>query len=158
MKQQYRWISGIAALLATASGMTGVPDAKLILSSWYYLHTFSFTDQNVTAELLRLPLEKRFVVFARGLDRIHEELKQRGLADTIATAEIFNEVSPRYHGKTADHEETLDFLQTRHPDIRFSLDTDNFDTSRIPRNARVWTYHSYYLWPEPPIVPSRQCR
>jgi hypothetical protein len=38
-------------------------------------------------------------------------------------------------------------LQTRHPDIRFSLDTDNFDTSRIPRNAQVWTFHSYYLWP-----------
>jgi hypothetical protein len=105
-------------------------DVKLILSSWYYLHTFWFTDKNVTAELLGLPLEKRFMVFARGLDRILEVLKQRGLADTIASAEIFNEVSPRYHGKTVDHEEALDFLQTRHPDIRFSLDTDNFDTSR----------------------------
>jgi len=30
--------------------------------------------------------------FARGLDRILEELKQRVLADTIVTAEIFNEV------------------------------------------------------------------
>jgi hypothetical protein len=122
-------------------------NVKLILSSWYYLHTFWFTDKNVTAELLGLPLEKRFVYFARGLDRILEELKERGLADTIATAEIFNEVSPTKHGKAVDHEEALDFLQTSHPDIRFSLDTDNFDTSRIPRNAQVWTYHSYYLWP-----------
>ncbi|TVS12988.1 MAG: hypothetical protein EA424_22020 [Planctomycetaceae bacterium] len=122
-------------------------NVKLILSSWYYLHTFWFTDKNVTAELLGLPLEKRFMYFARGLDRILEELKQRGLADTIATAEIFNEVGPRHHGKTVDHEEALDFLQTRHPDILFSLDTDSFDTSRIPRNAQVWTYHSYYLWP-----------
>jgi len=122
-------------------------NVKVILSSWYYLHTFWFTDKNLTAELLGLPLEKRFLYFARGLDRILDELKQRGLADTIATAEIFNEVSPRYHGKIVDHEEALDFLQTRHPDIRFSLDTDNFDTSRIPRNAQVWTYHSYYLWP-----------
>jgi hypothetical protein len=70
-------------------------NVKLILSSWYYLHTFWFTDKNVTAELLGLPLEKRFMVFARGLDRILEVLKQRGLADTIATAEIFNEVGPR---------------------------------------------------------------
>jgi hypothetical protein len=28
MKQQHRFSNGIAALLATASGMTGVPDAK----------------------------------------------------------------------------------------------------------------------------------
>jgi hypothetical protein len=122
-------------------------NVKLILSSWYYLHTFWFTDKNVTAELLGLPHEQRFMYFARGLDRILGELKQRGLADTIATAEIFNEVSPTKHGEAVDHEEALDFLQARHPDIRFSLDTDSFDTSRIPRNARVWTYHSYYLWP-----------
>ncbi len=122
-------------------------NVKLILSSWYYLHTFWFTDKKLTAELMGLPLENRFMVFARGLDRILEELRQRGLADTIATAEIFNEVGPRHHGRTVDHEEALDFLQTRHPDILFSLDTNSFDTSRIPRNARVWTYHSYYLWP-----------
>jgi hypothetical protein len=122
-------------------------NVKLILSSWYYLHTFWFTDKKVTAELMGLPQEERFMYFARGLDRILGELKQRGLADTIATAEIFNEVSPTKHGKAVDHEEALDFLKTRHPDIRFSLDTDNFDTSRIPRNAQVWTYHSYYLWP-----------
>jgi hypothetical protein len=36
-------------------------NVKLILSSWYYLHTFWFTDKNVTAELLGLPLEKRFM-------------------------------------------------------------------------------------------------
>jgi hypothetical protein len=45
----------------------------------------------VTAELLGLPLEKRFMVFARGLDRILEVLKQQGVADAIATAEIFND-------------------------------------------------------------------
>jgi hypothetical protein len=37
---------------------------KVILSSWYYLHTFWFTDKNLTAELLGLPLEKRFMYFA----------------------------------------------------------------------------------------------
>jgi hypothetical protein len=123
-------------------------NVKLILSSWYYLHTFWFTDKNVTAELLGLPLEKRFMYFARGLDRILEALKQRGLADTIATAEIFNEVTG-FHGKPVDHEEALGFLQTRHPDIRFSLDTASayIDPKFVPRNAQVWTYHSYYLWP-----------
>jgi hypothetical protein len=131
-------------------------NVKLILSSWYYLHTFWFTDRNLTAELLGLPLEKRFMYFARGLDRILEVLKQRGLADTIATAEIFNEVDGFFHGKPIDvvrglrhrHEEALDFLQTRHPHIRFSLDTStaSIDPEFVPRNAQVWTFHSYYLW------------
>ena len=53
-------------------------NVKLILSSWYYLHTFWFTDKKLTAELMGLPLEKRFMYFARGLDRILEELKAAG--------------------------------------------------------------------------------
>jgi hypothetical protein len=50
-------------------------NVKVILSSWYYLHTFWFTDKNLTAELLGLPLEERLIYFARGLDRILDELK-----------------------------------------------------------------------------------
>jgi hypothetical protein len=134
---------------------------KVILSSWYFLHTFWFTDERVTAELLGLPPEERFIRFARGLDRILEELKQKGLADTIAAAEIFNEVNGSEfvsgaQQKSTDvlrkfrslHEEALDFLKARHPDIRFSLDTSSpwVNTDFIPRNAQVWTFHSYYLW------------
>jgi len=131
-------------------------NVKVILSSWYYLHTFWFTDKNLTAALLELPLEERFMVFARGLDRILEELEQRGLADTIATAEIFNEVNGFFHDIPVEvvrrlrrrHEEALAFLQTRHPAIRFSLDTStaSIDPEIVPRNAQVWTFHSYYLW------------
>jgi hypothetical protein len=133
-------------------------NVKLILSSWYYLHTFWFTDKSVTAELLGLPPEERFMYFARGLDRILDELKQRGLADTIVTAEIFNEVNDMvfFRGQPIEvvrsfrrrHEEALDFLKTRHPDIRFSLDTSgaSIDGEIVPRNARAWTFHSYYLW------------
>jgi hypothetical protein len=132
---------------------------KVILSSWYYLHTFWFTDKNLTAELLGLPLEERLIYFARGLDRILDELKQRGLADTIATAEIFNEVDEMslFNRQPVEevrrfrrlHEEALDFLKTRHPDIRFSLDTmwAYIDPEIVPRNAQAWTFHSYYLWP-----------
>jgi len=136
---------------------------KVILSSWYYLHTFWFTDKSVTAELLGLPREERFIYFARGLDRILAELKQRGLADVIITAEIFNEVNGMDfaggHGakkKSVEvlrkfrslHEEALDFLKTRHPNIRFSQDTSTpwVNTDFVPRNAQVWTFHSYYLW------------
>lgn len=131
---------------------------KVILSSWYYLHTFWFTDKNLTAELLGLPLEKRLMYFARGLHYILRELKQRGLADVIATSEIFNEVNEMslFYRQPVEvvrkfrllHEEALDFLKTRHPDIRFSLNTTtaSINPEVAPRNAQVWTYHSYYLW------------
>jgi hypothetical protein len=136
---------------------------KVILSSWYYLHTFWFTDARVTAELLGLPREERFMYFARGVARILDELHQRGLADTIASAEIFNEVDGMdfvggygevtqpvedLHGFRARHEEALEYLKARHPDIRFALDTYTpwTNTEFVPRNAQVWTFHSYYLW------------
>jgi len=136
---------------------------KVILSSWYYLHTFWFTDKALTAELLGLPLERRFMVFARGLDRILETLRERDLIDVIAFAEIFNEVdgmefrggyearnpsSEYLNGIRRLHEEALDFLSTRHPDIRFAVDTMSARTllDLIPRNAQVWNVHSYYLW------------
>jgi hypothetical protein len=46
------------------------------------------------------------------------------------------------------HEEALDFLKARHAGIRFSLDTStpSIDAAIVPRNAQVWTFHSYYLW------------
>ena len=139
-------------------------NVKVILSSWYYLHTFWFTDEQLTAELLGLPLEKRFMVFARGLARILDELKDKELIDVIAFAEIFNEVdgmefrggpeaenqSNEYlHGIRRLHEEALDFLGARHPDIRFAVDTctARTPTELLPRNAQVWNVHSYYLWP-----------
>ncbi len=138
-------------------------NVKVILSSWYYLHTFWFTDKNVTASLLGLPPEQRFMRFARGLDRILEELNQRGLADTIVTAEIFNEVNGldflggyganKEAGEKLQkfrklHEEALDYLKERHPGVRFSLDTStpSIHPEIVPRNAQVWTFHSYYLW------------
>jgi hypothetical protein len=138
-------------------------DVKVILSNWYYLHTFWFTDREVTAELLGLPRGERFLYFARGLDRILHELKQRGLAETIASAEIFNEVDGMDfaggYGAEKDsaealhkfrnlHEEALGFLKERHPDVPFALDTYTpwTNTDFVPRNARIWTFHSYYLW------------
>ena len=139
-------------------------EVKVILSSWYYLHTFWFTDEKLTAELLGLPLEKRFMYFARGLDRILEALRERDLIDVVAFAEIFNEVDGMefrggYEANSPSkehlnsirllHEEALDFLGTRHTDIRFALDTCTARTlpDLIPRNAQVWNVHSYYLWP-----------
>jgi hypothetical protein len=138
-------------------------DVKVILSSWYYLHTYWFTDERITDELLGLPREERFIYFARGLNRILDELEQNGLADTIASAEIFNEVDgmdfvggyvesdesvEMLHRFRNFHEEAIEFLESRHPDIRFAVDTYTpwTNTEFAPRNPDVWTFHSYYLW------------
>jgi hypothetical protein len=133
---------------------------KVILSSWYFLHTFWFTDDRLTAELLGLPPERCFLRFAEGLDRIIGELKHRGLAEVIAFAEILNESDGLsfvggfgekkapvevLHTYRAWHEEALAFLQGRHPDLRFALDTYTHP-ELVPRNPQVWSFHSYFLW------------
>jgi hypothetical protein len=138
-------------------------EVKVILSSWYYLHTFWFTDEAINAELLELPAEERFMYFARALDYLLNELEQRGLQDTIAFAEIFNEADGLdfvgfYGEKTQPkaelnrwrswHEDALEFLKVRHPGVRFALDTYTpyINTEHVPRNMQVWNFHSYYLW------------
>ena len=165
IRQMERMGAGRCDLLARLLELAGLAQryqVKLILSSWYFLHTFWFTDERLTAELLGLPPEQCFARFARGLDRILGELKERGLADVVAFAEIFNEadglgfvggfgekrqpeaVLDRYRGW---HEEALAFLRERHPGIRFALDTYTPYThvGLMPRNAQVWNYHSYFL-------------
>jgi hypothetical protein len=134
-------------------------DVKVILSSWYYLHTFWFADEVINAELLGLPLAERFMRFAVALDRILEELEQRGLQDVIAFAEIFNEVDGLQfiagnEGKAqlnlirGWHEDSLEFLRVRHPQVRFAFDTYTpfVNQEYVPRNTQVWNFHSYYLW------------
>jgi len=138
-------------------------EVRVILSSWYYLHTFWQTDEAINAELLGLPAAERFMYFARALDYILRELEQRGLQETIAFAEIFNEADGldflgAYGEKTQPkeqlnlwrswHEDALEFLKTRHPGIRFALDTYTpwVNPEHVPRNMQVWNFHSYYMW------------
>jgi len=138
-------------------------EVKVILSSWYYLHTFWQTDEAINAELLGLPPAERFIYFARALDYILRELEQRGLQETIAFAEIFNEADGLdfvgfYGEKTQPkeqlnlwrswHEDALEFVKARHPGIRFALDTYTpwVNPEHVPRNMQVWNFHSYYMW------------
>jgi hypothetical protein len=147
--------------LCTAAKRTGV---RIILSSWYYLHTNWFTDDAIDRELQGLPWPERFAYFARALDRILGELKQRDLHGVIAFAEIMNEVDAleyvcghqrRGLPKTTLeefrnwHEEALAGLRHRHPDILFALDTAGAAPvdELMTRNAQVWNFHHYYLWP-----------
>jgi len=139
-------------------------DVGVILSSWFYLHTFWFAEKDVTDELFALPPERRFMRFAEDCDRIVSILKEKGLAKRIAFVEIFNEADglpfiAGYGEKESSekrllkyrqlHEDALAFLRGRHPDVLFAYDSYTPYTRKelFPRNAQVWNLHSYYMWP-----------
>ena len=147
--------------LATSCKKYGV---YLILSSWYYLHTYWIChDKSINDELFNIPVEDRFITFAKFLHYIIIELKNRGLSDVIAFAEIFNEVDGLYFTTKysperfsdqetaifkARHSEAISWLKNIHPDILFAYDSyaTTPDLRSVPENVAVFNFHSYYLW------------
>jgi hypothetical protein len=142
-------------------------DVYVILSSWFYLHTFWYVDTHIREELFALPLEERFRFFAKECDTLVGTLKEEGLHTQIAFVEIFNEFSnfPTQWGlvkaTSSDaekhkvlhefrrcHEEALAFLRDRHPDVLWAMDTasPNVAAEVLPRNAQLWNHHMYYAW------------
>lgn len=141
----------------------------LILSSWYYLHTYWYHKANdpICDELFAIPPHERFAAFANFWHYILKELEARGLDDTIAFVEICNECNDHpylnghgNHGaskrldpeETAhfreEHEAALAFLKREHPQLLFAYDTSSppREDGCIPSNADVYNFHSYYLW------------
>jgi len=135
----------------------------IILSSWFYLHTYWLAEEQLCKELLPLSQEERYMRFAKALDWIIAALEERGLHKQIAFAEIFNECDglDGYGSKEGPeaiarlekirkaHEEAIAFLRSRHPCLLFALDTYTPHVNRefMPNNMQVWNLHSYYLWP-----------
>ncbi len=134
----------------------------LIISSWYFLHTYWYLDTALNEEILKPNIEDMFMVFARYLHYVLCELEARGLSDRIAMAEIFNEISavPTFIGEfkgtdisginfTAKHEEAIAWLREQHPDILFSVDNDNLSDEQVaalPKNLQGFNGHNYFLW------------
>ena len=137
----------------------------LILSSWYYLHTYWYHGKNdeVCKELFAIPYSERFMSFARFSDHILSELEKRRLDDCIAFVEIFNESNDlpeiwiEQYGAKIDiseseyrvqHERALEYLQKRHPQILFGYDCGSAwaKESMIPANMQVYNFHHYFLW------------
>lgn len=137
----------------------------LILSSWYYLHTYWYCgDEELNKRLHEIPPHDRFQYFAEQLNFILDVIRKNGYIDRIVSAEILNEADGlNFCGGYAkgspenaemrlqfrdDHERALAWLIERNPDVRFAYDTCSPDTdlNLFPRNAQVWTFHSYYLW------------
>jgi len=148
--------------LAEAAKKYGV---YLILSSWYYLHTYWFLhDKALNDRLFAIPPMERFMTFARFLHYILLELEKRDLADCVAFAEVFNEADGLHfitgYGNQKGlsdeeiasfrekHEEAIEWLQKEHPGILFAYDTYTAwsDQRQIPGNMQVFNFHHYFLW------------
>lgn len=143
---------------------------SVILSSWYYLHTYWFhrAGDPIGDRLFALPPEERFMAFARMWHYLLDEVERRGLSDRVAFVEIFNEVNDhpymcgvrkwgqdRNIGAEGDafykkkHEEAMAWLQERHPYVLFGYDTDapkETNEPTLPENAQVYNFHSYFMW------------
>ena len=134
----------------------------LILSSWYFLHTYWYCSNEQNDRIFSIPAKDMFMAFARFLHYILKELEERGLADRIAFAEIFNEVPavPTLIGELTGedisgidfdkkHKEALAWLQREHPGILFAVDSDDPSAAgidRLPSNMQVFNGHNYFLW------------
>lgn len=134
----------------------------LILSSWYFLHTYWYVPTELNDKLFSIPTEDVFMSFAKFLHYILRELEERDLADRIAFAEIFNEVNAvpgfiselkhennKHINFKAKHEEALAWLMQQHPDTLFALDADRVSDAvlaKLPNNFQVFNGHNYFLW------------
>ena len=136
----------------------------VILSSWYYLHTYWYVDGDLARELEDIPPHERYFAFAKFLHYILLELKAEGLESQLAFAEIFNEadglcfIDGYVHKNhiphdellqfTKEHEEAIDWLKERHPDVLFDYDSYSYyaDFDQIPKNLEVYNFHNYFLW------------
>ena len=141
----------------------------VILSQWYYLHTYWFhgAGDPVADELFSIPSEKRVEAFGKFWHYILLELEKWGPDDRIAFVELFNEANehPYMCGERLwgpdknisdeeeaafgrQHAEALAFLQREHPQIIFAYDAvgPHHVKETMPENAQVYNFHAYYLW------------
>ncbi len=134
---------------------------KVILSSWFFLHTNWFCEEKDKAPIFAMSVEEKISFFAEELNRILVVLRNENLIDTVAFAEIFNEFdglpfAGEYRGLSAEeadrlrilHEKEIDKLKKCHNDVLFAFDTYKPDVQKelIPRNIDVLNFHLYYAW------------
>ncbi|MBR4868507.1 MAG: hypothetical protein IKU10_05065, partial [Clostridia bacterium] len=138
---------------------------KIVLSSWFYIHTYWMLDEAVCAPLLALTVEEKIAHFAKDLDIIFNLLEEHNLIHCVAFAELFNEMNympslnppigtsatcSQKHAQSirAAHEEAIHMLRQKHPTIRMAYDVSNpyFRTDLVPRNIDVLNFHSYFMW------------
>ena len=135
---------------------------KVILSNWYYLHTNWFTSEEINVPLFAMPTEEKIAYFGRELGAALSLLRENGLLDAVAFAELFNEVDGMPFAGTYKanlpyeevthvrglQEKAIAALKADFPEVKFSFDagTPFCQEELIPRNADLFSYSCYYLW------------
>ncbi len=137
----------------------------VILSSWFYLHTFWYVGDNYMVEKMHnIPKYEIFMTFAKYLDYILQELKKRDLFDCIAFCEIANEADGwawmfrEDKAGTVTYEEALEFkkshekalawIQEKYPEMLFAYDcmSPSSRDEYVPENMQVYNSHPYFMW------------
>ncbi len=136
---------------------------KVILSSWFFLHTYWFFDESETKYIFDMTTDQKITFFADELDRILDVMKKENLIDIVAFVELFNEFDgipfaggygnplPAEDAEALRliHEREIEKLRKRHPEVLYAYDSYSayMQEELIPRNIDVFNFHSYYAWP-----------
>jgi hypothetical protein len=123
-------------------------DFYVISTSWEYQDsTWLVADPAIRREVMEYSLNDRFMHMARQHDRLLTLIKQEGLEDRIAFAEVHNEPEysdfPQGPEGARQHREALAFLRERHPDLLITGDFSSHDTAIVPENTQLYDQHMY---------------
>lgn len=130
-------------------------EVKIIISSWYFLHTNWFVDEEINNEIFELTTKEKFEYFTREYDFILTLLEENDLTDALAFYEIFNEFDNIYFAKDGGsdtvrelHEKSIEALKAKHPWAMAAYDISGspMDEEIVPRNIDYLNFHCYYLW------------
>lgn len=138
-------------------------NVKVILSSWFYLHTYWTTDESLNREIIdSLNTPAKLDYFADEHNRALKLLRDNGLIGTVAFVELFNEFDglsfTAAYGTIDDvdravqirawHEQAIAKMKAANPDVLFGYDVSSarIQKNLIPRNADVLNFHHYYYW------------
>ena len=138
---------------------------KLILSSWYYLHTHWHLEECVNAELFdRLPtVADKIRYFTAEHNRVLQLLRENGLLHVVAFVELCNEfdilknvfvgqfvkITPEEAAEWRPLlEEAYDTMKRANPELLFAHDswTAWMRKDLVPRNVDILNFHYYYFW------------
>jgi hypothetical protein len=133
-------------------------DCFVILSSWEYQQSPAFRETRDWYDaLLAVPHGQRHVAMANAMVRLIDFLKEAGLADRVAYAELHNEVDltklipewrdgDQYWSQRELVADAVEIMQRAHPDV---LVTSCYgippyhDMSSVPDNGQVAHFHIY---------------
>jgi hypothetical protein len=134
-------------------------DCFAILSSWEYQQSPAFLQQRDWYDaLMAIPQEERHATLAQAMAELVRYLKELGLADRVAYAELHNELdlsrlSPdgphgkdAYWGQRAWAEDAVTLMQREHPDILATVCygiPPYADMASVPDNGQVGHFHVY---------------